>query len=640
MESNSLILKQKEPPINKYALWHNIEDHVLYFYDIDGEWKPLGSDIEKLKQYIDSQDEKVRIELLQYINSIIGDYEEVANKVTVIDQNSNHIQYPTAKATWNAIREAIIGVYKYKGSVVFEDLPAQNNVIGDVYDITNDFAIDGKYYKAGTNVAWNGTKWDPLTYPISDFENKVEDVLLDRGNGTYVTCVSKVDKKARIPIPVQDVTMEDVTLLKEGIAQIPSVVHHEITSTDLLYKNTYTYKDNSLYVQKLKCSIDGEELTYADIKRYGDFYCTQHEYLTADDGYYGRDGYYSWHKVHWIKEIATSENRYAHIWHTNSTSAIVLEKCTIEDYTTGVTTSHYIIFSSETAGVGGWGNFAIMTTIPWNFKTYLEGNGVEVPYTENYWGTKSECDQDTFLEIPASFVGKVSIEFVRYRIQNTYRRWSWCTLKPTEGNGTAVDQYFFFNDLDLEKEENPYVDDKLCTLWLPSELSRMRREILPSMTNSAGYHYGKYQIDLIGDIPESSIVDNKISDVIINDLILHNLQKTVQSLNMNSSIIESSIGPLSNPIVVDEETIRIEPNKQYIIQCTSKLKIVLPNTVAKYGDLIKLYIDCQDNGNWALMNGSFIMDSGNGNNATRIELFTNGNKWFRLSQTMYDHTFG
>ncbi len=66
--------------------------------------------------------------------------------------------------------------YVYKGSV--DDttgLPSGANT-GDVYNINNQFTFNGKVYPAGTNVAWNGTAWDPLggTVDLSVYYTKTE----------------------------------------------------------------------------------------------------------------------------------------------------------------------------------------------------------------------------------------------------------------------------------------------------------------------------------------------------------------------------------------------------------------------------------------------------------------------------------
>jgi len=58
-----------------------------------------------------------------------------------------------------AKKEDIVGMYKYKGSVsTASSLPTSGQKAGDVYNIESASAYGG----AGMNVAWDGTKWDPL----------------------------------------------------------------------------------------------------------------------------------------------------------------------------------------------------------------------------------------------------------------------------------------------------------------------------------------------------------------------------------------------------------------------------------------------------------------------------------------------
>lgn len=93
----------------------------------------------------------------------------------------------------NAVKTAVAGVYKVKGSVAFASLPT-DAVAGDVYNITDEFTTTdafaegaGKEYKAGTNVAWTADgKWDCMagTYDFSGFMMKSDlvDITADEIN--------------------------------------------------------------------------------------------------------------------------------------------------------------------------------------------------------------------------------------------------------------------------------------------------------------------------------------------------------------------------------------------------------------------------------------------------------------------------
>ena len=54
-----------------------------------------------------------------------------------------------------------VSSFEFKGSTRFEDLPTDANK-GDMWNILNDFDLNGVHYPAGTNVAWNGEKWNAL----------------------------------------------------------------------------------------------------------------------------------------------------------------------------------------------------------------------------------------------------------------------------------------------------------------------------------------------------------------------------------------------------------------------------------------------------------------------------------------------
>lgn len=71
---------------------------------------------------------------------------DVANRVSTIENTY-------------AKKDDISNVYKYKGSVQnYSDLPTVNNAVGDTYNVVNAYLN----YPAGTNFAWDGTKFDAL----------------------------------------------------------------------------------------------------------------------------------------------------------------------------------------------------------------------------------------------------------------------------------------------------------------------------------------------------------------------------------------------------------------------------------------------------------------------------------------------
>lgn len=101
------------------------------------------------------------------------------------------------------------GAYKVKGSSTFEALPKDNNVVGDVYNITNAFNLGGKHYDAGTNVVWTEDGWDALSgsFDTTAIEGSIQEVadnlaqeILDRtqADATINNNVSSLTNRVKV----------------------------------------------------------------------------------------------------------------------------------------------------------------------------------------------------------------------------------------------------------------------------------------------------------------------------------------------------------------------------------------------------------------------------------------------------------
>ena len=111
--------------------------------------------------------------------------EELDNKIT------NHTAATNAALALKAdksdtytkaqVDAKLSGAYKVKGSSTFETLPKDNNVVGDVYNITNAFNLGGKHYDAGTNVVWTEEGWDALSgsFDTTAIEGSIQEVADD-----------------------------------------------------------------------------------------------------------------------------------------------------------------------------------------------------------------------------------------------------------------------------------------------------------------------------------------------------------------------------------------------------------------------------------------------------------------------------
>lgn len=80
--------------------------------------------------------------------------------------------------TKDQVDEKVASVYKVKGSSAFEDLPTKGNIVGDVYNITNNFILNDIEYPFGTNLVWTENGWDTLSgvFDTTELEGFIDDV--------------------------------------------------------------------------------------------------------------------------------------------------------------------------------------------------------------------------------------------------------------------------------------------------------------------------------------------------------------------------------------------------------------------------------------------------------------------------------
>lgn len=158
---------------------------------------------------------------VSYFNNDAGYITKDVNDLT------NYYKKTEVYTKWEtdtAISTAVASVYRYKGSVAdYDHLPVSGMVVWDVYNVEAAHDTEPKF-DAGTNVAWNGSAWDPLAWDVdlSHYYTKDEvDALIPSVSYT----------KAQI---------NTMTWLNDAVASfdwVSSVVDqstHQITATDVL----------------------------------------------------------------------------------------------------------------------------------------------------------------------------------------------------------------------------------------------------------------------------------------------------------------------------------------------------------------------------------------------------------------------
>lgn len=111
------------------------------------------------------------------VSEFTNDAGYITKDVNDLTNYYNKSEVYTKGETDTAISTAVSSVYRYKGSVAtFDALPVTGMVVWDVYDVRAEFDIWDDHFPAWTDVAWNGTSWNPLggELDLSDYYTKEE----------------------------------------------------------------------------------------------------------------------------------------------------------------------------------------------------------------------------------------------------------------------------------------------------------------------------------------------------------------------------------------------------------------------------------------------------------------------------------
>ena len=133
----------------------------------------------------------------------------------------------------------VSSVMRYKGSKdTYADLPAEGNVIGDVWNIATADTAQG--IKAGDNVAWNGTGWDILggAVDLSGYATKTDlNSKVDKVEGSRLMTTAEGEKLANIEAGAQVNKIESVAAGELAISEdkelsIIAIAQNKITGLD------------------------------------------------------------------------------------------------------------------------------------------------------------------------------------------------------------------------------------------------------------------------------------------------------------------------------------------------------------------------------------------------------------------------
>lgn len=164
----------------------NLQNEINRSTQVDTQHtNAINKEVQDRKEAIATEVSDRNAAILVETNRAKAKEEELDNKITDHTNATNAALALKADKsdtyTKAQVDAKLSGAYKVKGSSTFETLPKDNNVVGDVYNITNAFNLGGKHYDAGTNVVWTEEGWDALSgsFDTTAIEGSIQEVADD-----------------------------------------------------------------------------------------------------------------------------------------------------------------------------------------------------------------------------------------------------------------------------------------------------------------------------------------------------------------------------------------------------------------------------------------------------------------------------
>lgn len=183
---NDIATEKNRAQSAEQTIGTNLQNEIDRSTQIDTQHtNAINKEIQDRKEAIATEVSDRNAAILVETNRAKAKEEELDNKITDHTAATNAALALKADKsdtyTKAQVDAKLSGAYKVKGSSTFEALPKDNNVVGDVYNITNAFNLSGKHYDAGTNVVWTEDGWDALSgsFDTTAIESSIQEVADD-----------------------------------------------------------------------------------------------------------------------------------------------------------------------------------------------------------------------------------------------------------------------------------------------------------------------------------------------------------------------------------------------------------------------------------------------------------------------------
>lgn len=180
---NDIATEKNRAQSAEQTISNNLQNEIDRSTQIDTQHtNAINKEVQDRKEAIATEVSDRNAAILVETNRAKAKEEELDNKITDHTTATNAALALKADKsdtyTKAQVDAKLSGAYKVKGSSTFETLPKDNNVVGDVYNITNAFNLGGKHYDAGTNVVWTEEGWDALSgsFDTTAIEGSIQEV--------------------------------------------------------------------------------------------------------------------------------------------------------------------------------------------------------------------------------------------------------------------------------------------------------------------------------------------------------------------------------------------------------------------------------------------------------------------------------
>lgn len=240
----------------------NLQNEINRSTQVDTQHtNAINKEVQDRKEAIATEVSDRNAAILVETNRAKAKEEELDNKITDHTTATNAALALKADKsdtyTKAQVDAKLSGAYKVKGSSTFEALPKDNNVVGDVYNITNAFNLGGKHYDAGTNVVWTEEGWDALSgsFDTTAIEGSIQEVadnlaqeILDRtqADTTINNNVSSLTNRVKVN--------EDKLTIINGAESTTGSIANAI-------KQAKSYTDTTVTAEQTRAEAAEQKLT-------------------------------------------------------------------------------------------------------------------------------------------------------------------------------------------------------------------------------------------------------------------------------------------------------------------------------------------------------------------------------------------